>query len=207
MILVGNIVSNEELVGVPNNFVQGRFISTNGLPTLVIGWELTKSLYPQASILKKEITDNVFWTFSKSEKRTIFEKDLNEFIKKSYEDYVKNIKHTNIDPIIYKIKDTEELINKIKAVAGDFAYLYVNKVVYVYNNFNIFSIDLEQLDFIGFDKEKVLNELEENIIYFEKKNKLINFKDELKYLNIKYIPYLMFKDATKNITSSLIHQN
>lgn len=207
MILVGNIVSNEELVGVPNNFVQGRFISTNGLPTLVIGWELTKSLYPQASILKKEITDNVFWTFSKSEKRTIFEKDLNEFIKKSYEDYVKNIKHTNIDPIIYKIKDTEELINKIKAVAGDFAYLYVNKVVYVYNNFNIFSIDLEQLDFIGFDKEKVLNELEENIIYFEKKNKLINFKNELKYLNIKYIPYLMFKDATKNTTSSLIHQN
>ncbi len=207
MIIVGNIISVEELTGIPISFNQYKELIVTDLPTIIIGWELTKKLFPEASILKKKIKDGVYWTFSNSEKRSVFEKDLNSFIKKSYEDYVKNIKFLNIDPIIYKIKDTDELVDKIKAVAGDFAYLYVDKVVYVYNNFNIFSIDLEQLDFLGFDRKKVLNELEKSITNFEKKNKLLNFKNELKYLDIKYIPYLMFRDATKNITSSLIYQS
>ena len=113
------------------------------------------------------------------------------------------IKFFNIDPVIYKINTTEELITKIKNVAGGFAYLYLNKVVYIYHNSIIFSIDLEQLDFIGFDREIIISTLKESTKFFDE-NLEKNFKNELKYLTIKYLPYLLFRDATKNTTSSLL---
>ena len=43
----------------------------NYLPTLIVGWERVKKLYPKASILKKKIKDNLYWTFSPTEKRKI----------------------------------------------------------------------------------------------------------------------------------------
>lgn len=207
MIIVGNIVSNDKITGVPSNFnflTMDEYLKSNNndLPTLIIGWELAKTNFDKASILKKKISDGLYWTFSTTEKRGVFEDDLKKFIKRSYDDLVKGIKYFNIDPINYKINSTEELLEKMKSLAGGFAYLYSDKVVYVYHNFNLFSIDLDQLDFIGFEREKVLSRLKEDTIFVKNEEK--NFKNELKYLNIKYIPYLMFKDATKNTTSSLI---
>jgi hypothetical protein len=208
MSIVGNIVTNNGITGIPNGFnilsiEEYLKIKDNTLPTLIIGWEETKTNVPEASILRKKIKDNLYWTFSTTEKRTIFEEDLKSFIKKTYEDYVKEIKFFNIDPVIYKINTTEELITKIKNVAGGFAYLYLNKVVYIYHNSIIFSIDLEQLDFIGFDREIIISTLKESTKFFEE-NLEKNFKNELKYLTIKYLPYLLFRDATKNTTSSLL---
>jgi hypothetical protein len=208
MSIVGNIVTNNGITGIPNGFnilsiEEYLKIKDNTLPTLIIGWEETKINIPEASILRKKIKDNLYWTFSTTEKRTIFEEDLKSFIKKTYEDYVKEIKFFNIDPVIYKINTTEELITKIKNVAGGFAYLYLNKVVYIYHNSIIFSIDLEQLDFIGFDREIIISTLKESTKFFEE-NLEKNFKNELKYLTIKYLPYLLFRDATKNTTSSLL---
>lgn len=208
MSIVGNIVTNNGITGIPNGFnvlsiEEYLKIKDNTLPTLIIGWEETKTNVPEASILRKKIKDNFYWTFSTTEKRTIFEEDLKSFIEKTYEDYVKEIKFFNIDPVIYKINTTEELITKIKNVAGGFAYLYLNKVVYIYHNSIIFSIDLEQLDFIGFDREIIISTLKESTKFFEE-NLEKNFKNELKYLTIKYLPYLLFRDATKNTTSSLL---
>lgn len=211
MIIVGNIVSNDGVTGIPPNFnvlTMEEYLKaeSNDLPTLIIGWDLTKTNFNKASILRKKISNGLYWTFNTAEKRGVFEDDLKKFIKRSYDDFVKGIKYFNIDPILYKINSTEELIEKIKSLAGGFAYLYSDKVVYVYHNFNLFSIDLEQLDFIGFDREKVLSILKEDMTQFEINNTkgISRFKNELKYLNIKYVPYLMFKDATKNTTSSLI---
>jgi hypothetical protein len=204
MIIVGNIISKEDLTGIPSNFNLCKEVPTNELPSLIISWELTKSLYPEASILRKKIKENVYWTFSPAEKRSIFETDLKKYIDKSYNDYIKNIKFFNIDPVIYKINSNEELIEKIKSVAGGFTYLYVNKVVYVYHNFIIYSIDLDQLDFIGFDRKIILSTLKETTNFSDCSWELKNFKNELKYLDIKYLPYLIYKDATKNTTFSLV---
>jgi len=208
MIIVGNIVTEGGLTGVPNNFnilsIEDYLKNpVHDLPTIFVGWDLTKTYIGEVSILKKKIKENLYWTFSSSEKRTNFENDLKKFINRSYDDYVKKIKFISIDPIIYKINNTEEFISKINNVAGGFAYLYQNKVVYVYNNFVIYSIDLEQLDFIGFDREIILSKLKE-LTNFSNTDELKNFKGELKHLNIKYLPYLIY--ATKNITPSLIPQ-
>jgi len=204
MIIVGNIISKESLTGIPNNFTQSTEITTIDVPTIIIGWQLTKTLFPEASILKKKIKDNLYWTFSTTEKRNNFEIDLKKFIEKSYKDFIKGIKFLNIDPIIHKINNTDELILKIKNLATGFAYLYDDKVVYVYHNSIIYSIDLEQLEFIGFDRTKVFDELKNTMELDTDIKTLHKFKNEIKYLDIRYIPYLIFKNATKNITPSHI---
>lgn len=204
MIIVGNIITKESTTGIPSNFGIHETIPTSDTPNLIIGWELTKTLCPEASILRKKIKDNLYWTFSPTEKRSVFENDLKKYIDKSYKDYIKNIKFYNIDPIIYKINTIDELLGKLSIVAGGFTYLYVNKVVYVYHNFIIYSIDLELLDFIGFDRKIILSSLKETTNFSDCDWELKNFKNELKYLDIKYLPYLINKDATKNITSSFV---
>ncbi len=50
----------------------------------------------------------------------------------------------------------------------------------------------------------VLSLLKESTTFFEVDLK--KFKNELKYLDIKYIPYLEHKDATKNTTLSHLPQ-
>jgi hypothetical protein len=204
MIIVGNIITKESITGIPNNFDIHETIPTTDTPNLIIGWELTKTLCPEASILRKKIKDNLYWTFSPTEKRSVFENDLKKYIDKSYKDYIKNIKFYNIDPIIYKINTIDELLGKLSIVAGGFTYLYVNKIVYVYHNFIIYSIDLELLNFIGFDRKIILSSLKETTNFSDCDWELKNFKNELKYLDIKYLPYLIYKDATKNITSSFV---
>jgi hypothetical protein len=204
MITVGNIITKESITGIPNNFDIHETVLTTETPNLIIGWELTKTLYSEASILRKKIKDNLYWTFSPTEKRSVFENDLKKYIDKSYKDYIKNIKFYNIDPIIYKINTIDELLSKLSIVAGGFTYLYVNKIVYVYHNFIIYSIDLELLNFIGFDRKIILSSLKETTNFSDCDWELKNFKNELKYLDIKYLPYLIYKDATKNITSSFV---
>ncbi len=77
--------------------------------------------------------------------------------------------------------------------------------MYVYHNNIIYSIDLEQIDFIGFNRIEILDETKKLMGLFEDDIKLISkFKNEIKYLDIRYIPYLIFKNATKNITPSHI---
>lgn len=204
MIIVGNIITKENITGIPSNFGIYDLVPTTEIPNLIIGWELTKTLYPEASILRKKIKDNLYWTFSPIEKRSVFENDLKKYIDKSYKDYIKKIKFYNIDPIIYKINTIDELLDKLKIVAGGITYLYVNKIVYVYHSFIIYSIDLEQLDFIGFDRKIILSTLKEITNFSDGEFK--NFKNELKYLDIKYLPYLIYKDATKNTTPSVLSE-
>lgn len=208
MNIIGIIVSKDDLTGIPTNFVRMSpedylKLDNKELPTLIIGWGLTKDNFNKASILNKKISENLYWTFSTEEKRGVFENDLKKFIKKSYDDFIKGLKYFNIDPIMYKINNTEELIEKIKSLSGGFAYLYLNKVVYIYHNFNLFSIDLNQLDFIKFDRNVVLNVVKEIMNFFNSEMEK-EFKNELKYLDIKYLPYLIYRDATKNIITSVI---
>lgn len=205
MIFVGNIVCNDELTSIPNNFNLFSFEDweSNDLPTLFIGWEETKKKLPNASILNKKINNNLYWTFSIPEKRNIFESDIKSFIKKSYDDFVKNIPFYVFDPLILNIKTTDELLEKLKTFAKSFTYLYGDGMVYIYHDAKIIAIDLNLLKFISFNSQEVLKYLREESNFFENKEK--EFKSELKYFDIKYIPYLIYKDATKNSTTSVLH--
>lgn len=161
-----------------------KYVETD-TPTLLLGWEKVNELYPETSILNKKIRKDLYWTFSIKEKRGICENDIKEFILKLNEDFVKDVKFTNIDPIIYKINDINKLISKITKFSGSFAYLYLYKL-YFYNNGVIYHIDLNQLEYIGMDKELFLDYVKNNFIMVK------NDFDDIN-IDLKYIPYIHAK--------------
>lgn len=172
------------------------------LPTLIIGWGVVKENFGEVSILSKMVFPptsdgygGCYWTFSSKEKRGIYEKNLKEFKERCYVDLIKSIKTYNIDPIIYKINNTDELCTKIENLSGGIGYLFQGRIVYVYKEPNIFVIDLELIEFIEFDKNKVIDVLRDKLDVFSEDLEE-EFIEELKHLDIKYTPYLKFKDAT-----------
>jgi hypothetical protein len=53
------------------------------VPTIIVGWEGIHGNIPKQSILKKEIKENLSWTFSMSEDEKEFYKDIDDFINDS----------------------------------------------------------------------------------------------------------------------------
>jgi hypothetical protein len=207
---VGNIVNcNEEIDERYFNclsieeFMDDSFFDTENakLPSLVVGWDTVKNNFGEVSILSKKISNptndgygGIYWTFSRKEKRGIYELNLKEFKERCYEDLVKNLKTYNIDPIIYKINDTDELCNRIVKLADGIGYLFQDRIVYIYKDNHIFMVDLELMEFIGFDKDQIVRTLMNNLNVFgddfEEK-----YTEELKHLDIKYTPFLEFRNA------------
>jgi hypothetical protein len=219
--IVGNIVNcNEEVDKRYFNCLSiSDFLATEhfdnhtikGLPTLIVGWEVVKEHYSGVNILSKMVYPpkdgfgGLYWTFSKQEKRGIYELNLKEFKERCYIDLVKGITTYNIDPIIYKIHDTEQLCTRLVNLASGTGYLFQESTIYIYKDNNIYMIDLELIDFIDFDRELVIKTLKDNLKIFgddfEEK-----FTEELKHLGIKYTPYLEYKNATENTITSLIRK-
>jgi hypothetical protein len=197
---LGKIVIPETLSTntIPNNIEQVliKDYKETDEPTLIVGWENTKELYPNTSILNKEIKNNLYWTFGPREKRGIFETDVKSFIEKVNKDLYNNLEQVNIDPLLYNIEDENTLIKRINKFSGSFGYLYVNKF-YFYRDNKIYHIDFDLLDFIGFDTDKIKAFLNDN---FEMIND-VDYGD----IEVKYIPYVYSKDAEKNDTIRDVH--
>jgi hypothetical protein len=202
---VGNIVNcNEEIDERYFNCLSIEEFMADGkskLPTLIVGWETVKNNFGEVSILSKMITPatedgygGIFWTFSRKEKRGIYEENLKEFKERCYTDLVKNLKTYNIDPIIYKINDTDELCTRLTKLVGGVGYLFQERIVYIYKDNNIYMVDLELIEFIDFDKTKVIDTLKDHLNVFGDDFEE-GFTEELKHLDIKYTPYLEFKNA------------
>lgn len=203
--IVGNIINcNDEINSKYFNCLTIEEFLSGGpteLPTLIVGWDVVKNNFGEVSILSKTIYPptgdgfaGCYWTFSKAEKRGIYEENLKEYKERCYTDLIKNIKTYNIDPIIYNINNTDDLCSKIMKLAGGIGYLFQDRIVYVYKNNDIFMLDLELIEYINFDKDQIVNVLKDNLSVFGDDFEE-NYIEELKHLNIKYIPYLVYKNG------------
>jgi hypothetical protein len=154
-----------------------------GLITVYVGWDLAKK--NGASILNKKINEETYWTFLPTEKRNIFESDITDFKDIVFEKVKKEIKYNNINPLEFENK--EKLVEFLTNNFTNFkVYLYKGKI-YFYNDKKIYHLDLNFLDFMSCDINDYLNH-NLNILKIKEK--------EIKYLEVKYIPYLI--DAKEN---------
>lgn len=203
--VVGNIVNcNKEIDEKYFNCVSLETYLNDGvgndLPTLIIGWSEVKANFKSVSILNKTITkglggkNGVYWTFSPKEKRGIYEEELKNFKKKCYEDLTKTVNIHNIDPLLFNIKTTDELILKISKLTNGFGYLYQGRIVYVYKDDKILMFDLDLIEFINFNKELIINSFKQNLQVFSE-NLEEGFKEELKHVDIRYTPYLKYLEC------------
>ena len=161
-------------------------------PTLIVGLDNAKNNISNFSILKKQISDKLFWTFKKTEQRTDCEKDLLYFYRYIISNILNNIKYYYINIININYNKLKKLINILYSV--DKKYIYINnEMLYLLHDGYIMGISLKIAKYIGINTEKWLNKLysNPNNIICKDENKCIKaVKSEIG--NNKYaIPYFM----------------
>jgi hypothetical protein len=130
------------------------------------------------------------------EKRTIFKEHIENLIKEGYNNLVGDVRLKNLDPIKY---ETPEIFLKSieKAIRGGKGYLYSDRL-YIYNGL-LYHIDMGLLEFMSWDiKEDIVRMIDNTDVNIE------DYKDDLKYIDKKYIPYLIY--AKENTISSNLRQ-
>lgn len=176
-----------------------NFINDENIPTLLVGKKELLDRGYELSVLNRQIASNIYWTYTKMEKRNIHETDVSSFYEIVFKKLYRDIKHTNIS--IYTMKYS--ILKNIVNILNDenlYKCIYIKKNhIYIYYNNNIVGFSLDEIKYIGVDITKVI------LLLTNSKNSEIitddNFiKNEVKpYLkNKEYLtPYLYFIEKNK----------
>ena len=163
-----------------------------GLPTLIVGINNAKSYTKDISYLDRRIDDNTFWTFSRLEKRDLFEEDLFYFIQFAYNKLLEHAKFKFIDLILSDSEKINLVFYDIKSSENVITFHYQN-MVYTYVNDTIYGFDLRQVEYIGKSIDKFMTKIKDiSHVFLQDEKILIEYKKELSVFNeeIKYIPFI-----------------
>ena len=147
---IGNILTDEHFeAGELFNVVQDPGSLVDGIPTLIVGWENTKKLYPDASIIEFNITGDTYWTYGKYEKRDRFEVNVKRFQDLAFKKFVESLKYEFYDVIFHGPETFERFINAMSSAIPMTVYAS-NDILYIYIEGNSFvlGISLRDCDYI-----------------------------------------------------------
>ena len=190
---IGNIVT-KSIIKSPDKFnvVDSLDKIIESLPTLIIGWEIVKEINPNADFYNRRLSNNIKWTFTLTEKRNLYEEDLYYFIEECHNNLISKVTYKYIDFILTNDDDLAYILKNIKNSEKNIA-LKNDDMIYIYSSNYLFGIDLNIIDFVGRNRDKLINYLKSFInVFLEDSKILIEYKGYMSALNnqVKYIPYL-----------------
>ena len=191
---LGYIVTDRKLKDIDGFVEQVNDISLADTtkPILVVGWKNAKNYDGYTSILEKQLGENIYWTFSKSESRSDFEEDLQNFYNIIYNNILKNINYYYINIFKLKYSKIKKLYNILFSKENKSIYISSGMVYIPYED-KIIGLSLSVLEYCGIKAEKVLRRIKSNPNnnVFEDDNKFV-FKLTKRLGNKKYaVPYFI----------------
>jgi hypothetical protein len=192
--ILGYIVTEKKLKNIDGFVEQVDDISLADTtkPILIVGWKKAKEHPKYSTILEKQLDENVYWTFSKSESRSDFEDDLKNFYNIIYNNILNNISYYYIN--IYKLKysNLKKLYNII-LISRKVKNIYLSKsLLYIPYESTILGLSLSVLEYCGIPTDKVLNKIKSKGINIIEDNGKFIFKLSKQLGNNKYaIPYFI----------------
>ena len=110
---LGYIVSTSKIKGLDDfvGLVNDVSLADPTKPILIVGLENAKKYSDNFSILNKKLSENVFWTFKKTEKREFYERDVEEFSKYIIQNVLNTIKYYYINIITLRYSKIKRLYN------------------------------------------------------------------------------------------------
>jgi hypothetical protein len=157
---VGNIVNSSDIK--EENFKICNDVESidKSLPTIIIGWNETKKIFgDEVSILHKKIKDDIFWTFSMSERKVEFENDIEDFKHFCYNRVGKHLNYLYVDPLHNKLTTIKKIIRKIYSLDESMIYISPTNMLYILGEDIIFGLDLNVLEFIGIPDTKIISRI------------------------------------------------
>lgn len=154
------------------------------IPTLIIGWNAIKNIYPNQNILDKKITDNLSWAFSSTELKKANQEDIEEFLSSSIKMWLPD-NYSLFDLMMSKIPLEDFLMDNLNQDKPTYIY-FNNGALYVNNDQNNYIINVKSLAMVSTafrqDLSKALNSIK-NIIAF-------SFRNISDYVDMDVIEYL-----------------
>lgn len=164
------------------------------IPTLIIGWDKTRKIYPNASIIEWEIKENMFWTYGKFEKREKFEENIERFNKLAFRYLVDKVTYVFYDVFLGGESKFKSFLNSLESNENKVAYIS-NDILYLSygSSLKVIGVSLRDCDYINENYRKRIF----SVIYNCKTVHLLNKNEEVDK-NIRYkirgkeylIPYL-----------------
>lgn len=186
---IGNIVSKQINGYDFFNFVEDLSNINNDLPTLMVGYEKTKELYPNILLLNRKINDKLYWTFDKYDNKFEYENDLERFKNICINRIDKTIKYEYVNLIKINYSTAKKIINKLSSTNKYSIYINRGKNVYIYDLIDsiVYGVDLSVIDFMNINRKKIYK------ILYGRNNKLIydsELPPSIKWnIDNKIIPY------------------
>lgn len=154
-ILTEKSFSDSELYNIVNDKSQ----LIDGIPTLVVGWSLTKKLYPTANIINWQIDQNTYWTFGFREKRNRLEDCTKRFRELAMDRLIKSVEYKFFNIIIAEKDDKISFCNML--TNENTAWYVSNDVLYLNekNSSVVYGLSLRDIEYLGKDKKKIYQKL------------------------------------------------
>ena len=139
--MLGRIYTNIKTFK-PLQFIElhniNEYVKDNNIPTLLIGKKELIAIGYELSVLNRQIDNNLYWTYTKMEKRNIHETDITAFYEIVFKKLYRDIKYFNksIYTINYSVvKDIFSLLNdeciyKCIYICKNHVYIYYNNNVH-----------------------------------------------------------------------------
>ena len=190
---VGNIVTQSKVnIDKYFNVVETMDAIIHGLPTLIVGWDIVKTIEPEVDFITRKLSDNIFWTFKKTERRDIFENDLYDFIHHSYNLLIKDLDYKFIDLIQLSEQELKTTFKEIKKSTKVIGYIHEN-MLYIYTDNIVYGLDLKLVTYLEYNLADILNKIKSYCsVFLDNDEILIEYKDIIDMLNneVKYVPFL-----------------
>ena len=190
---VGNIVTQSKVnIDKYFNVVETMDAIIHGLPTLIVGWDIVKTIEPEVDFITRKLSDNIFWTFKKTELRDIFENDLYDFIHHSYNLLIKDLDYKFIDLIQLSEQELKTTFKEIKKSTKVIGYIHEN-MLYIYTDNIVYGLDLKLVTYLEYNLSDILNKIKSYCsVFLDNDEILIEYKDIIDMLNneVKYVPFL-----------------
>lgn len=150
---IANILAEKTSINEPiYNIAHRKDELIEGIPTLVIGWEFTKSMYPEANIIEWKIDENTYWTFGNRERRSAYEERINRFFELAVGRINKALRYEFVNILSIDDEKRENFLSDINGSNGTYVYTY-NNMCYmcIPDKMVVYGIYIKDLMYAGMD--------------------------------------------------------
>ena len=163
MCKLGNILTTEKYDDDPLfNVVDNINNIDKSLPTLIIGWEKAKEIFPEACILEWQINEKWFWTFGKRKRRNRFIEDTLRFKEMLINELIKELDYEFMDILTMTTDEKKLFMNLLKDNKKKSVVLKDNMVFILYDNNKVYGVSLNDIKYKGNNTKIFIKQLYNN---------------------------------------------